>query len=163
MSTIDEQIWEYIDGTCSPEEKLAIEAKIASDNNYASTYEELMQVHQMLNAEQLDEPSMSFTRNVMDLVDLEIAPVSLKTKVDQRIILSIAAFFGLAFLAIFVYAITHASYSFADFKIPKLQVNFDMSSYITPTFVKIFLFVDLILGLFYLDGFLRRKTLRQAK
>jgi len=106
---------------------------------------------------------MSFTRNVMDLVDLEIAPVSLKTKVDQRIILGIAAFFGLAFLAIIVYAITHASYSFADFKMPKLQVNFDVSAYITPTFVKIFLFVDLILGLFYLDGFLRRKTLRQAK
>ena len=31
MKTIEEQLWDYIDGNCSPTEKIEIEAKIASD------------------------------------------------------------------------------------------------------------------------------------
>ena len=157
MKSIDEQIWDYIDGTCSPEEKLDIAAKIASDQEFNLAYQEMLQVHQLLDAEQLDEPSMSFTRNVMELVDLEIAPVALKTKVDNRIIYSIAAFFGIAMLAILIFAFANASYTMPEFKLPKMQLSFDFTPYVTPLAIKIFLFVDVVLGLFYLDGFLRRK------
>lgn len=55
---------------------------------------------------ELDEPSMSFTRNVMEAVALQPAPVSLKTKVDNQIIFSIAAFFVLSILAMVGYMFT---------------------------------------------------------
>jgi len=160
MKSIDEQIWDYIDNTCSQEEKLIVAAKIASDETYSTVYAELLQIHQLLDTEQLDEPSMSFTRNVMDLVELEIAPVSLKTKVDKRIIYAITAVFVLLLIYIVCYAAAHGTYAVADFKLPKMQISFDISQYITPLFMKIFLFVDVVLGLIYLDGFLRRKSLR---
>lgn len=63
MKTIEEEIWAYIDDACEPAERLEIEAKIASDPEYRQLHSELMQVHLMISAEELDEPSMSFTRN----------------------------------------------------------------------------------------------------
>lgn len=155
MKTIEEQLWDYIDGNCSPTEKIEIEAKIASDLQYAYTYEELLLVHSELSKTDLDEPSMSFTRNVMEQVNLELKPVALKTKVDHRIIYSIGGFFIVAILMIFGYVIATANWSF-KFDLP--QINFDLyeSKIITPTTIKIFLMVDVILALIYIDGLLRK-------
>lgn len=157
MKTIEEEIWAYIDDACEPAERLEIEAKIASDPEYHRLHSELMQVHLMISAEELDEPSMSFTRNVMEQVRLEIPPVALKTKVDNRIIYSIAAFFTLSILAIFVYALANSSYSMSAFKLPEMNVDLAMSPEATSFSVKAFLFLDLALALVYFDRFLRKK------
>ena len=112
-------------------------------------------MHSELSKTDLDEPSMSFTRNVMEQVNLELKPVALKTKVDHRIIYSIGGFFIVAILMIFGYVIATANWSF-KFDLP--QINFDLyeSKIITPTTIKIFLMVDVILALIYIDGLLRK-------
>lgn len=157
MTTIEEQIWDYIDGNCTAEEKLAIETRIIADEAYSALYLELSEVHQHLGAIELDEPPMAFNRNVMNLVDLEIAPVSLKTKVDRRIIYGIAAFFILALCAIFGYALSQVQFKVSTVHMNLPSMNIDFTRYLTPTFIKIFVFTDLLLGFLYLDGFLRRK------
>ena len=154
MNTIEEQLWDYIDGNCSIEERLEIEEKIKVNLQYLRTYEELLAVHQELNKLDLEEPSMSFTRNVMEQVAVEIKPVSLKTKVDQRIIYGIAAFFIFSLLCIFGYALATSK---ATFSLPKVVLNFDPASLFNPIFLKVFLIVDLVLGLLYLDSFLRKR------
>lgn len=156
MKKIEEDIWAYIDDACEPAERLEIEAKIASDPEYHRLHGELMQVHLMISAEELEEPSMSFTRNVMEHVKLEIPPVALKTKVDNRIIYSIAAFFMLSILAVFIYALANSNYSMSAFKLPELNVNLAMSPEATNFSVKAFLFLDLALALVYFDRFLRK-------
>ena len=75
MKTIEEQLWDYIDGNCTIEERIEIEHKIKANLQYHRTYEELLSVHQELEKLNLDEPSMSFNRNVMEKVNLEIKPV----------------------------------------------------------------------------------------
>jgi len=155
MKTIEEQIWNYIEGNLTIEEKKAIEEKIAADKTYSNLYEELSAVNLHLTKLETDMPSMAFNRKVMDLVDLEIVPVSLKTKVDQRIIYGVASFFILTLSAILIYAVSQTHFSASAIKVPDL--NIDFSRYLTPMFIKIFLFTDLILGFIYLDGFLRRK------
>lgn len=97
---------------------------------------------------------MAFNRKVMDLVELELAPVSLKTKVDNRIIYGIAAFFVVLIAAILVDVISQL-----DFTLPKttLTVHVDMKQYLSPALIRVFIFSDVILGLLYLDGLLRRK------
>jgi hypothetical protein len=156
MKTIEEEIWEYIDAGCDPAQSLEIEAKIASDPGYHKMYLECMQVQEMILAEELDEPSMSFTRNVMEQVNLEIAPVALKTKVDHRIIYAIGGFFIISILSVFIYALLNSTYSMPEFKMPKMKLNLALSPSATSLSIKVFLFLDLVLALIYFDRFLRK-------
>lgn len=162
MNTIEEQLWNYIDNNCTVAEKAEIETKLALDLQYYQVYQELLVVHQALNQIDLEEPSMSFTRNVMERVDLELRPIALKTKVDNRIIYSIGAFFVLSLLGIFVYAIAISDFRF-NFSAAKINIPLNVDKFITPTSLTIFLFVDVILALVYLDGFLRKKNFSAKK
>jgi hypothetical protein len=159
MMNVEDQIWDYIDGVCSDTQKQEIETKIANDISFRKVYKELKALHTLMDATDLDEPSMSFTRNVMEQVNLEIAPISLKTKVDNRIIYSIAAFFILSMLSILIYALANTSFSTSDFKMPSINVNVDLDIDASTKKIglQIFFFVDIILGLVYLDKFLRKK------
>ncbi|WP_133779099.1 anti-sigma factor family protein [Pedobacter nutrimenti] len=157
MKTIDEEIWDYLDGGLAADQKAEIAAKINSDPAYQQVYTELQEVHQLMKGAELEEPSMSFTRNVMDQVSLEIAPIALKTKVSKTIIYSIAAFFLLSIMAIMVYTIANSTLSDESFKVPDLKLPVNTQGFITPTSIRIFFFVDIVLALIYLDSFLRRK------
>jgi len=156
MKTIEEEIWDYIDGNVTAEEKQSIAAKIASNTDYHSCFQELSKLNALMAADGLEEASMSFSRNVMDAVALEIAPKALKTKVNKNIILGIAAFFILSLLAILVYAFANSDTS--GFQMPAYTSNFEWSSYFTPMFLKVFLFFDATLALLYFDRLLRRKN-----
>jgi len=157
MKTIEEQIWDYIDDNLTIEEKKAIAAKIASDQTYRTLYRELLTVNLHLGKLEIDMPPMAFNRKVMDLVGQEIAPVSLKTKVDLRIIYAVAGFFILTLSAILIYAISQTHFTASAINVPDISIDF--SRYLTPSFIKIFLFTDLLIGFIYLDGFLRRKKI----
>jgi hypothetical protein len=160
MNTIEEQLWNYIDGNCTAEEKIEMETKIAVNIQYHTIYQELLAVNKELNQLDFEEPSMSFTRNVMDKVNLELKPVALKTKIDNRIIYSIAAFFALSILGIFAYTISISNLSF-DFKMPTMNINF--GKYINATTIQVFLLIDVTLGLLYLDSFLRKRNINAQK
>jgi anti-sigma factor RsiW len=156
MKTIEEEIWDYIDGNGTAEEQQSVAAKIEENADYSRCFQELSKLNALMTSGQLEEPSMSFTRNVMDAVALEIAPKALQTRVNNKIILGIAAFFILSLLAILVYAFANSDVS--GFTMQTYNTNFHISSYITPTFLKIFLFFDVTLALLYFDRLLRRKN-----
>lgn len=157
MNTIEQQLWDYIDGILDEKTKKTVEEKIASDPEIKAQYEGLLKLNSVLGALDLDEPSMSFTRNVMDSIALEPAPVALKTKVNTRIIYAIGGFFVLSLLGILGYLFYQAKASFTGFTLPE-KLNINLDSYITPTTLYVFLFVDLVIGLIFLDQFLRRKV-----
>ena len=161
MNTIEEQLWNYIDGNCTDEEKAQIEAKLSINSQFQQTYQELLAVNSELNKLDFEEPSMSFTRNVMEQVNLELKPVALKTKVDNRIIYSIMGFFILAMLAIFGYVIAMSDLSFAS-PLAKINFQFDIEKIINPTFFKVFLMIDVVLILIFIDSYFR-KGLTQKK
>lgn len=156
MTTVEEQLWDYIDGSCTAIERSAIEAKIATDENYKAIYEEFLALNLQMAQIELDEPPMAFNRNIMEMVKLETAPVSLKTKIDNRIIYGIAAFFILSALAIFIYAVTYGNLEMPA-TVKKMNFAVDLDRFITPASIKIFLFADLVIGFLYLDTLLRRK------
>ncbi len=155
MNKIEEQLWDYIDGNCNAVERAELEAKIASNLQYNAMYEELMMVHAELNKLDFEEPSLSFTRNVMAQVDQELRPVALKTRIDTRIIYSIAAFFVLSLVSIFGYVILKGGATL-DFTLPKFNFDFKIFETVNPTFITAFLMVDLVLALLYLDSYLRK-------
>jgi hypothetical protein len=109
---------------------------------------------ELLEGMSLEEPSMSFTRNVMDQVNLEIPPVSIKTKVDRRIIIGLASTFIISMVLVVSYAILNSTLTF---ELPQLKMETNFDKDVSSMIVKVFLFVDLVIGLLYFDSFLRRK------
>ncbi|KQR71931.1 hypothetical protein [Pedobacter sp. Leaf176] len=155
MNTIEQQLWEYIDGNLNEAQRKNIEEKIKIDISVKLQYEELLNLNLAFGEMVLDEPSMSFTRNVMAEVGLQPAPVSLKTKVDNRIIFGIAAFFVLSISAILGYILYNTTFSMPDFS--RYFVNLNVEKILGTAYLYIFLGVDLILGLIFIDYILRKK------
>lgn len=156
MNTIEQQLWDYIDGNLDESSKKAIEEKIESDAGIKAQYEELLKLNLVFNTLDLEEPSMSFTRNVMESIAFAPAPVAMKTKVDKKIIYSIGGFFIISILSLFGYVLYNSNLS-----MPKLgfniNFNFNLDQYITPAVLYSFLFFDLVIGLVFLDQFLRKR------
>ncbi|MBB6237340.1 hypothetical protein HDC90_001961 [Pedobacter sp. AK013] len=157
MNTIEQQLWDYIDGNLNDSSKKAIEEKIESNAEIKSQYEELLKLNLVFNELDLDEPSMSFNRNVMESVALAPAPVAMKTKVDKKIIYSISGFFLVSLLAILGYVFYNVNFKMPQFHF-KANLDFNVEKYITPTAIYAFLFADLVIGLIFLDQFLRKKV-----
>jgi len=110
----------------------------------------------LLKSMELEEPSMSFSRNVMEQVALETAPVALKTKVNKQVIYSIAAFFAACMLGIFVYALTNSSFDYSWSKI-ELDLGKVTDKITSSQFLKLFLMLDAVIALIWLDSVLRRR------
>jgi anti-sigma factor RsiW len=155
MNPIEEQIWNYIDGLQSEDERAATEQLINTDPVYAETYAELRQVHKAISATELEEPSMRFTANVMDKVAAEPKPVALKTHINTWIIRCIAAFFILSIILLMVNAFSGLSFSepALDIKAVELPVE----KLVSPTALRYILYADLIMGMLFIDYLIRRK------
>src|SRR5512138_3295643 len=90
---IEKQLWDYIDGLSSNEERSSIEKLLQSNLEWKNKYHELLEVQEMLKSSELEQPSMRFTKNVMEeIAKLHIAPAT-KNYINKKIIWGIAAFF----------------------------------------------------------------------
>src|SRR5438034_10739769 len=114
MKPIEERLWEFIDGTCSAEEKMVIEKLLQDDPSAKQLYEEFLSLSGNLKSIELDEPSMRFTQNVMDRIALEPSPKPLVTKIDKRIINIIAGFFVATLSALVIFTLTQLQWIAAD-------------------------------------------------
>lgn len=161
MNTIEKDIWDYIDGTCTPQERIRVEKLIAEDAVYQAAYQEFLALDADLLKMDFEEPSMSFTRNVIEAIKTEPIPGSLKSLIDKRIIYGIGAFFGLTFIILFgvlLYSMDWSQSSvnwFAGAKLP--AINFE--SILNSKYLTIFYFADIVLALYILDAFFRKRLL----
>jgi hypothetical protein len=63
---IEHRLWDFIDGSCNFQEKMLVKRLIANDENWYRKYQELTQVHQVINDSlKLHEPSPGFLEKVM--------------------------------------------------------------------------------------------------
>lgn len=163
MNNIEEQLWNYIDGTTSPEEQKAISLLIEKDEVYRKKYNELL----LLNAEfanmDMDEPSMAFKYNVMEAIRNEHAQAPLKARVNQRIIKGIGLFFVLIISAIMIYVLANVNWSAGlsgrtalHFTMPHIAQS------LTSPLIQGFLFFDIVLALYTFDSYLRKRNLTKT-
>ncbi|HEY9196128.1 MAG TPA: hypothetical protein VIM77_07675 [Mucilaginibacter sp.] len=161
MNTIEEKLWNYIDGNCPQAEHDAITRLIEQDEVYKKKYNELLLLNQEFTAMELDEPPMAFTYNVMEAIRTENALQPLKAGIDKRIIIGIAAFFALTILTLLVFVFSTVRFETPSFniavKLPAAIKLPDTGSIFNGRLFKWFLVFDVILGLFLADGYLRRK------
>lgn len=157
---MEERLWNYIDGAGDAGERSAIEQLLESNVEWRSKYQELLDVHQLLNATELDEPSMRFTRNVMEeIARLQIAPAT-KSYINKKIIYGIGAFFITMIVGFLVYGISQIDWSAGSNSNQVIPIDFDkvnFSVFFNNTYVNMFMMLNVVLGLMFLDRYLANK------
>jgi uncharacterized membrane protein len=150
MNNMEEKLWEYIDGTCSNEERLTIAALIEKDAAWRATYNNILTINDDVSALTLDEPSMAFSYKVMEGIRVQEAVNPLKTTANSYVIGAIAGFFILAIIVILMFLLINGG--------GNVNVNSPVFSVLTnSSAIKVFFYADIILLLFLIDTFLRRK------
>ena len=160
---VEQRIWNYIDGSCSPEEQKRIEDLIKTDPEYRNAYLELLEVNKLLTENNMEAPSMSFTRNVMEKIKTEPVPRSIKTLVDKRIINAITIFFLVSISAVLIFMLLQVDWQLQPegdwtVRLPEMQLSASAKDWIT----KGFLFLDIVIALYGVDFLLRKKLLKQS-
>jgi hypothetical protein len=156
---IEMRLWDYIDGSIDAAGKMQIEELLRTDAKWHDLYKQLLEMNKMLhNDMELEEPSMRFSKNVMEEVSkLKIAPAT-KNYINKKIINGIAAFFVLMIGGLLLYFLTQINWSFGDknslpFDVSKL----DVSKYLNKQTLQIILIINAVLALILIDKILLRK------
>ncbi len=90
---MEKHIWEYIDGLSDATTKADILKRISEDPVWHSRYSELMNIHEMLKKEDLEMPSLRFTKNIMEeIAHLHVAPAT-KNYINKNVIRGFYGFF----------------------------------------------------------------------
>lgn len=156
--TVEERIWDYIDGNASEEEKSVISKLLESDAEWKSKYGELLDLNNLIRSTELEAPSMRFTKNVMEEISrLQIAPAT-RTYLNKRIIWGLGIFFIAIFVSVLLYGFGQTDWSggtetsFTD----KLS-RIDIGKFFNNTWINGFMMVNVVLGLFLVDSYLNQK------
>lgn len=159
----EERLWEYIDGISSPEEKSAIEKLLETNAEWRAKYSELLEVQQLMQSSELEEPSMRFTKNIMDeIARLQIAPAT-KTYINKNIIRGIAAFFITLIAGFLIYGFAQVTWDTGESSYMPDMSKMDFSKFFNNTYMNIFLMINVILGLFLLDRYFSAKRSKYKK
>src|ERR1700712_3520498 len=90
---MEKLIWDYIDGHLNPAEREKITRHLADDPDWQIKYNELKSIHVLLQKEELEMPSLRFTKNVMEeIAQYHVAPAT-KNYINKNVIRGITAFF----------------------------------------------------------------------
>lgn len=154
------KLWEYIDGLGIIAERAAIERLLMEHAAWRAKYNELLELHQMVMSAEPEQPSMRFSRNVMEEIGkYHIAPAT-RNYINKKIIWGIAAFFLTVIAGFLIYAISQAApaatvsgsgFGGVDFN----QV--DYSRVFSNNFVNGFMMLNIVLGLMLLDRYLAQQ------
>lgn len=160
------QLWAYIDGILPDQEQGAVAKLIADHSAWKEKYAELLLVHESLMDMELEQPSMRFTKNVMEeIAKLQIAPAA-KEYINQKIVWGIAAFFVTIIVGFVGYAISQINWASGEGVNNDLLTKVtsaDYSKVFSNTFVNGFLMANVILGLMLFDRYLDNKKKEMMK
>ena len=161
---IEQQLWSYIDGFSSNNERIAVEKLIATNVEWQNRYHELLEVHKLMSASELEQPSMRFTKNVMEeIAKLHIAPAT-KNYINKKVIWGIASFFITLIVGFLIYGFAQVDWNFQDDSKPMIDLStVNMSKIFNNTFVNSFMMVNVLLGLVLLDRVLANKRKKFQK
>ena len=161
---IEQQLWEYIDGISSDEKRTTIEKMLQSNLEWKNKYHELLELQQLLNTTELEQPSMRFTKNVMEkIAQYHIAPAA-KNYINKKIIWGIAGFFLTLIGAFLIYGFAQIDWNFQDNSKPLIDFStFDMGKVFNNNFVNVFMMINVLLGLVLLDRVLANKRKKFQK
>lgn len=158
QQNFEKQLWDYIDGLSSPEEKTSIEKLLQSNIEWKNKYHELLEVQELLRSSEMEQPSMRFTKNVMEeIAKFHIAPAT-KNYINNRVIWGIGAFFITLIVGFLIYGFAQMDWNFRDTSKPIVDFSkVDYGRIFNNNLVNVFMMVNVVLGLVLLDRVLANK------
>lgn len=154
------RLWEYIDGSASPEEVKRIDTLLAEQAEWSQKYGELLELNGQLGAIDMEEPSLRFTKNVMEEIARHTIAPATKGYINKNIIRGIGLFFVTTICALVAYGfkgLFNPAQS-GDAVKPSL-LSIDYTAIFDSSYVSVFMMVNIVLALLLLDRYLRRKQL----
>jgi hypothetical protein len=161
---MEERLWEFIDGNNSVEERSAVEELLETNQQWREKYHELLELDKVMKTSSLDEPSMRFTKNVMEeIAKYHIAPAT-KTYINNKIVFGLGLFFITILLGFLIYGFGQIEWTAGgDNKLPFDISKIDISRFFKNTYMNVFMMVNVILGLMLLDRYLASKRKKIQK
>jgi regulatory protein YycI of two-component signal transduction system YycFG len=163
---IEVKLWEYIDGLAKADEMSAIEKLVQENAEWKAKYQELLEVHQSLNLVELEQPSLRFTKNVMEeIARLQIAPAA-KQYINSKIIWGIGGFFITVIVSFLVYGLAQIDWSTSqsvNTGVLDKITEADYTKVFNNTFVNVFIMLNVVLGLMLFDRYLNDKKKKLIK
>ena len=158
---IEARLWNYIDGFYSEEEKTVIEKLVNENNEWRVKYQELFELHQLMQTSELEQPSMRFTKNVMEeIAKYQIAPAT-RTYINSKIVWGIGIFFITMIVGFLVYGFAQVDWTVAGDSKSTLGIDLtkvDYSQMFNSTLMNGVMMLNVILGLFLFDRYLSNKN-----
>jgi hypothetical protein len=163
-NNVDDRLWEFIDGQSSIEEASAIEKLIETNKQWKEKYHELLELHQLVQSSALEEPSLRFTKNVMEeIAKYQIAPAA-KAYINNKIIWGIGIFFITLFVGFLIYGFGQVDWNASgNDKLPIDISKVDYGKFFNNTYVNVFMMINVVLGLMLLDRYLAAKKKKLEK
>lgn len=164
QQNLEKQLWDYIDGLSPIEERTSIERLLQSNLEWKNKYHELLEIQQLLKSSELEQPSMRFTKNVMEeIAKFHIAPAT-KNYINKKIIWGIAGFFLTLIIGFLIYGFAQVDWNFQDNSKPLIDLSqVDYGKIFNNNFVNGFMMVNVLLGLVLLDRVLANKRKKFQK
>jgi hypothetical protein len=163
FDNMEERLWSYIDDASDAGEQSVIEKLLQSNAKWKAKYSELLEINSLLQSTELEEPSMRFTKNVMEEISkFHIAPAT-KTYINKKIIWGLATFFILLVVGFLIYGFGQVEWKASDgssiaFDLSKVDYDkIDYGKFFNNSYVNAFMMINVVLGLFLLDRFLANK------
>ena len=157
-SGMEERLWSYIDGIAPAAERAVIDQLLEKDAGWKSKYSELLELNKLLQSDELEAPSMRFSKNVMEEISrLHIAPAT-RSYINKKIIWAIGIFFITLVVGFLIYGFGQMDWSTdGNSTIGDQLGKIDISKFFSNTWVNAFMMINVVLGLFLLDNFLGNK------
>ena len=156
---IEMHLWDYIDGLVTAEEKMQIEELLKNDLQWKQVYGQLLEMHQRIKKDiELEDPSMRFTKNVMEEISkTKIAPAT-KNYINRKVITGIAVFFIILIVCLLIYGFAEINWTAQSDKASSFDLsNFDVSRYLNQPVLNVFWMCNVVFALILLDRYLSGK------
>ncbi len=152
-------LWEYINETCSASDRERISQLVANNPGWHAMYQELTALHASIAGNiESEQPSMRFTKNVMDTIaQTHVAPAA-RNYINTKLIKGIAGVFICSIVSMIVYTVAQSpeqtgnGAAFGGFK-------FNTGNQFNSTIFNVSIMVNIIIALLFLDSVLRRQRI----
>lgn len=163
QTNMEERLWNWLDGLSTEAEATELQQMVNTLPEWKAKYAELLDVHNSLTADmELMQPSMRFTKNVMEQIAALTIQTTAKKYLNNKIILGIGGLFVALISAIVVYAIGMVDWATGSgsSSLPKTGLeNVDWSFSFGGSFTTIAVIIISLLSMVFLDQYLRPKML----
>jgi ABC-type multidrug transport system permease subunit len=154
------QIWDYMDGLATPGEKQRISELIEQDEAWREKFQQLQALQTtLLQNLELDQPSMRFTKNIMEAITAtSITPATAKY-INKSIIRSIAAFFIITITAFTGYALLTLNWhTGTTHLIPELNYKaISLTQLFDSNMLNLVIAINIVLALVLADKIIRKQ------